>query len=169
MAQTVMFTIQVDPALIPDADLSPLLDALQDFEPVLEEFIQTLQSGERAGFETQGGAFGLEWAPLADSTVKERFRRGYGPDQPLVRTGNLADHIGQAVNLTPSSVDVGIDLAQVPYAADLQSPHRPSQPPRVLVAVTDDMVDAMMQQLQQFLANATGGDSSGITIETEMA
>ncbi len=164
--QTTIFSIQVDPNLIPDGELAPLLEALQDFEPVLEDFGRTLAAGEQQGFSSQGAFYGDEWAGLAPSTVKERFRQGYGPNAPLVRTGKLADSIGQTINLTPDSVQVGVDTADVPYANYLQG-GTARMPARVLVAVTDDMIDEMTQTLREFLANATGGDLEGITITTE--
>lgn len=33
------------------------------------------------------------WAPLADSTIEERSRLGFTPDDPLLRTGKLRDSI----------------------------------------------------------------------------
>jgi len=164
--QTTIFSIQVDPNLIPDGELAPLLEALQDFEPVLEDFGRTLAAGEQQGFASQGAFYGDEWAGLAPNTVKERFREGYGPNAPLVRTGNLADAIGQTINLTPDSVQVGVDAADVPYANYLQS-GTARMPARILMAVTDDMIDEMAQTLREFLANATGGNMEGITITTE--
>ncbi len=164
--QTSIFVISVDPNIIPDEDLAPLLVALQDFEPVLEDFGRTLAEGEKAGFASQGGTYGSEWSPLASSTVLDRFRRGYGPNQPLVRTGALADAVGETVSLTPDSVQVGVDTAAVPYASFLQG-GTTRMPARVLVALTDDMIDQMMQTLRAYLAAATGGDLAGITITTE--
>ncbi|PHK92923.1 hypothetical protein CR162_21365 [Pseudoroseomonas rhizosphaerae] len=37
------------------------------------------------------------WAPLAPRTVAERTRRGFSPDEPLLRTGALRDSIGFSV------------------------------------------------------------------------
>ena len=164
--QTSIFSIQVDPNLIPDEDLAPLLAALQDFEPVLEDFGRTIAGGEKAAFASQGGEYGQEWAALAPSTVLDRFRHGFGPNQPLVRTGALASSIGEAVSLTPDSVQVGIDTGAVPYAGYLQGGTR-KMPARLLVALTDDMIDQMMQTLRAYLAGVTGGDLSGITITAE--
>lgn len=163
---TTIYTISVNPDLIPDQDLAPLLEALQDFEPVLDEFAEQLTAGEKAGFASQGAAYGSAWAALAPSTVRDRFRQGYGPNAPLVRTGNLADSIGESVNLTPDSVQVGVDAGEVPYANYLQS-GTSRMPARLLVAVSDDMIDDMMQTLRAYLAAATGGGLDGITITTE--
>lgn len=163
---TTIFSISVDPNLIADEDLGPLLEALQDFAPVLDDFARTLTAGEKAGFASQGAFYGEEWAPLAPATVKDRLRKGYGPNAPLVRTGALADSIGEAVSLTPDSVQVGVDTAAVPYASFLQG-GTAKMAARVLVAVTDDMIDDMMQALRAYLAGATGGSLEGITITAE--
>ena len=168
MPQTTIFRIEVDPNLIPDGEVAPLLAALTDFEPVLEDFGRVIAAGEKEGFASQGGSYQQPWAPLADSTVKDRFRKGYGPNEMLVRSGKLADAIGESVVLSPGSVQVGVDLSEVPYAAPLQS-GTARMPARVLVAVTDDMIDQMLQVLRAYLANATGGDLTGIAIVAETA
>ncbi len=160
MAQTVIFTIDVDPNLVPDGDLEPLLLALEDFSPVLDSFAQTLAAGEKAGFTSQGAGYGLLWASPAASTLRQHEQRGTAF---MLRSGNLAGSIGEAVNLSADAVQVGIDERQAPYADFLQSGTR-RMPGRVLVAVTDDMIDAMMQTLREYLADATGGDMSGIDI-----
>ena len=162
MPQTLIFSIEVDPNLIPDNDLAPLLQALQDFEPVLEEWEETLQSGEKENFASQGGFFGDPWAALAPSTLRNKAQQGF-PATSLVRTGRLQDAIGQAITLTPDTVSVGVDSAEVPYAAYHQT-GTSRMPARVLFAITDDMADAMMNTLRSYLANATGGDMSGINI-----
>ncbi len=166
MPQDVIFTISVDPELVPDGDLQPLLEALQDFEPVLDEFEQTLKAGEKAGFATQGAAYGSPWAALAPQTVADRSRQGFGGLAPLVRSGTLAGSVGQDVLVTPDSVEVGIDDAEVPYAA-YQQEGRGHLPARLLVAVSEDMIDEMMLTLRQYLQDAAGGSLAGIGITAE--
>jgi phage gpG-like protein len=47
------------------------------------------------------------WKPLAEATVEDRIRKGYAPDEPLLRTGDLRDSIeSEADGL---SVTVGSD------------------------------------------------------------
>jgi phage gpG-like protein len=167
MAQTVIYRIEVDPNLIPDGEVASLLQALDDFQPVIEDFGRQISAAEKGNFASQGAGFGLPWPALSPLTLAEKQRKGY-PSTSLVRTGALQAAVGESVMLTPTSVQVGVDLSAVPYAAYHQT-GTSRMPARVLVAVSDDMIDEMMQTLRAYLANATGGDLTGISIVAETA
>ena len=50
------------------------------------------------------------WAQLADSTIKDKIREGYGGQKKLVRTGKLRDDISNAdINATDEGYEIRID------------------------------------------------------------
>lgn len=51
------------------------------------------------------------WAPLADATVEDRVRKGYSPDEPLLREGTLRDSIGHQVSGLEALVGSTSDIA----------------------------------------------------------
>jgi hypothetical protein len=114
-AASLVLTIEIDPAAVPDGDLSRVMDVLSDFAPVLLELGEVMGEAQRENFASEGAAFGEPWAALAPSTVREKARLGF-PSRPLVRTGLLESSIGQAsetsddsvtTRLTPPSIRTG--------------------------------------------------------------
>jgi phage gpG-like protein len=171
-SQTIIYRIVVNPDMIPLADIHALLEKLSNFEPVLETMAQYAAYYQQQNFADQGVTFGDEWPPLAPSTIDEKKRLGY-PDTPLVRTGNLRDAIGHTIVMGTDgiSVTVGISKAQVPYAVyhDSNEPRKSRLPQRVLVAVTDEEEDELMQLLKEWFADGTGQAIDGIEIRSEVA
>lgn len=69
------------------ARLHKLSVELDDFNPLWRAASRIMVIHERETFETRG--FGL-WAPLKESTVREKTNRGY-PLDPMIRTGSLLE------------------------------------------------------------------------------
>lgn len=69
--------------------LERLRIAGNDFSPAFEEFDKTvMMPGIDRTFQQQGRP--LRWQPLAEATVKDRIRKGYGGTFPILeRTGAL--------------------------------------------------------------------------------
>lgn len=58
-----------------------------------------LQRASRAyigEYQGQVGPFPA-WEPLADYTIQDRISKGYRPDDPLLRTGDLRESIGYSI------------------------------------------------------------------------
>jgi hypothetical protein len=49
------------------------------------------------------------WAPLAEATMKDRVSKGFSPDDPLYRTGDLMNSIYNKVEIAARVVAVGSD------------------------------------------------------------
>lgn len=98
------------------ADLASRLSGLSSKEGVLtKEVLETVglrieeEAKEEIGYYQRSdvGPFAA-WAELAPSTKKDRVRRGFPENEPLLRTGKLRDSIGHKV--TGDGVAVGSDL-----------------------------------------------------------
>jgi hypothetical protein len=65
--------------------------------------IEKTAKDEIGTYQPAVGAF-QPWAPLADSTVADRVAKGYSPDEPLLREGDLRDSIGREVHAVEAAV-----------------------------------------------------------------
>ena len=77
-----------------------------------------------------------EWAALADSTVKDRVRQGYAPDEPLLREGDLRDSITHQVEGASEAVIGSND--DVAVYQELGTVHIPPRPFLGLAAVHNE-------------------------------
>lgn len=72
-----------------DAKDVALIAAIEDMSPAMAECVNAIAEGIERNFDTESAA-GEAWAPLAESTQRDRERKGYGAaHQILVRTGEL--------------------------------------------------------------------------------
>ncbi|MEJ7685622.1 MAG: hypothetical protein WKG52_00730 [Variovorax sp.] len=62
---------------------------------ITEEGVKAIQADAKSRFGTyQDGEGGFPaWANLAPSTVDDRLRKGFTPDDPLLRTGGLRESV----------------------------------------------------------------------------
>jgi hypothetical protein len=63
---------------------------------ITEQAAQIVEKDAKArigSYQDAAGPFGA-WANLAPSTVDDRIRKGFTPDDPLLRTGGLRDSYG---------------------------------------------------------------------------
>lgn len=65
----------------------------QSMEASLEKIAQKIEDTAKAEIGTYQDAIGPfpEWAELAESTIEDRVRHGYNPDDPLLRSGEFRD------------------------------------------------------------------------------
>jgi hypothetical protein len=72
----------------------------------------------RSRFDSEGDG---QWAQLADSTIEQRARKGYGPDHPILReSGDLLASLmpgdeNNVLRLTPDGVELGSSLPYAPF------------------------------------------------------
>lgn len=167
---TVIFHVSVsDPSLLPSGDLSGLLQALSDFQSVLESDAEVMRDWERANYANEGGTFGQPWAPDKPSTIAQKQRDGYGT-RTLIRTGAMQAGAGQASSYQNGSVTTGFDLADTPYAPYQQAETK-NKPGRIVIALVAGEIAEMETKLQNYLDEAVGGSSQamGLTITVETA
>ena len=65
------------------------------------------------------------WAPLADSTVSDRVHKGYAPDEPELRSGELRDSITHEVAGTEACVGSTSDVMVYQELGTSKIPPRP--------------------------------------------
>lgn len=120
-------------------------------------------------FETEGSYGGTPWAPLADATVSERERLGFGGDGPILRrTDNLYDALttgrmvsgGQGAEVEITDNEFILRTVGFPYAAALNEgriagPGYPSMPGRQLVPVgSQDFIDGLKSIISGYVIRA---------------
>ena len=70
-----------------------------NFRPLMPDIEAILVFGIHEQFETEGAYFnGKKWAPLADSTIKQRQKKGKWPGSILQQTGGLASSISSSTS-----------------------------------------------------------------------
>jgi HK97 gp10 family phage protein len=72
------------------------------------------------------------WAPLAESTVADRVAKGYSPDEPLLRTGEMRDSIDKSVSGMEATIGSTSQIAVYQELGTDKIPPRPFLGPAVL-------------------------------------
>lgn len=81
---------------------------------VLSHAAKTVEAGAKDQIGHYAAAEGpfAAWAPLAESTLADKRRRGYAPpDNPLLRTGEMRDSIEHTVRAPQAWVGSNSDIA----------------------------------------------------------
>jgi len=76
-----------------------MVEQVVDIHEGLEKaakYIEEVAKGEFGEYQQSAGEFEA-WQPLADSTMDDRLRKGFTPDDPLLRTGDVRDSIEHQV------------------------------------------------------------------------
>lgn len=80
---------------------------------------------ERIGqYQSASGPFGA-WAELADCTKEDRVRKGYTPDDPLLRDGTLRDSIEVETSAMEAVVGSKMEIAAYQEFGTATIPPRP--------------------------------------------
>ena len=74
---------------------------------------ETMRVSVLKNFETEGTRLGKKWQKLAQSTIKERQKKGYWPGKILQKTGNLMDSIISSANENSASVSTNLVYAAI--------------------------------------------------------
>lgn len=163
-SQAMTVEVVVHPASVQAGRLPALLEAIRDYSPILQTVGEVIEQELSENFTTQG--FG-DWAPLANSTVKERFRKGYGPNQPLVRTAKLKDALtirdapGHKFLVGPSGIVVGLIGEVVPYGSVLDRGNPAKRlPARALIQVRAETRERLIQIIQEWLVGKAGNSEA---------
>jgi HK97 gp10 family phage protein len=78
------------------------------------EAIEATAKAEIGIYQGEAGPFPA-WAPLAESTVADRIAKGFTPDDPLLRTGDLRDsivHEVEGMEATIGSTDAVMEFME---------------------------------------------------------
>lgn len=122
----------------------------------LEVAADHLRAAAAKQFGTEGGYASGGWAPLADSTVAEKARKGQSP-QILRATGALMDSLidkfdaGHIERLSPNTLTFG---SMIPYGGYHQTgtSRMPKRPP---VALTEGDKRMLVKEMQLALRGAS--------------
>lgn len=93
---------------------------------------------EQIGHYLEGPEEGLPTAPLADATIDDRIRKGFTPDDPGLRTGEMRDSYGARVSNEGLRVEASIgsdDEKAVWFELGTVRNGASHQPPRPELAV----------------------------------
>lgn len=93
----------------------------------LREGAETIADAARAKIGEYQGASGPfpAWRQLADSTQEERERKGFTPNDPLLRTGDLRASIKTAVGTDAAAVGSNSEIAAYQELGTKTIPPRP--------------------------------------------
>lgn len=154
---SVFFTI--DGVTTVERQLATFGHDIGDMTTVWTEVGQELLQDFVLQFDTEGGVFGGgHWDALADATVLDRARKGYGGEGPMeVRTGRLKAAVtqqgapGNVFEVTPSTLTVGVDddIAGWQHFGTSRG-----IPPRALVGLSFSRQSQLVDQLNQFVQAA---------------
>lgn len=90
----------------------------QDVSPAWEALLDWFAEQNQAQWLTRGSRYRKPWAPLAESTVAEKFRKGW-PLDPLIRTGDLVQSLTHrplgVEHITGRSVSAGTDVSYAKF------------------------------------------------------
>jgi hypothetical protein len=113
----------MDPGALITYDIRIMEDDLGAWLPqevlkeAMEETLVYVEQAIKDNFTTRQS----EWTPLAQSTIRQRLRQGYGPSPILVRSGTLRDNVasGHEVDINSTEISGGTypnDDAKAPYS-----------------------------------------------------
>lgn len=132
--------------------LSKLIKNLDDFanslnfERPLKDIAQMVREEQRANFAEQGRLYG-GWAPLAESTKRDRVFNGYPASRPiLVRTGKLKDGF-KVKKVTSKEAVIANDVEYAHYHQDGTT----KMPQRKIVDVTSNMKGAISRRIAKHI------------------
>lgn len=108
------------------------IDSVTDFKRPMEKSLNLLRQEQRANFAQQGRLYGY-WPKLAASTKKDRERKGFSPNRPILeRTGKLKN----GFKVSKFTKDEGEIVNTVKYAKYHQG-GTSKMPKRKIIGSTD--------------------------------
>ena len=159
--------VVITPSLVSPERLDEMMRMARDYSPVLIDVGAVVEGALGANFRTLG--YGT-WAPLADSTLRDKRRAGHMLNTPLVRTGRLYDALttrgapGHKFLVSEDSVTVGVYPDVVPYAAWLAGGTR-RMPARVLVQLSDQDISDIVGLIKEWL----GGEGVEVRVDAPLS
>lgn len=92
--------------------------ALGNLGPLWDRFAETMAEIEAERFDSEG--YG-DWPPLAEATLRDRARKGFGSGPILQRTRTLRDSLvdpARAAQMTPRTMTWGTDVDYAHFHQD---------------------------------------------------
>lgn len=131
---------------------------VQDPIPLWESLAEDLMQIEQAQFSSEGGSGSGGWAPLADSTLIQKARRGF-PSAILRATDALMNSLtrrgaeGQVLDINPEFLRFGTDIEYGGFHQTGTS----RMPQRRIVEYTELERVALIKKVQLFIVRGVVG------------
>ena len=139
--------------------LNRLLRAAEDLSPAMREIAAHLVDSSEQALEDQASPEGTPWAPLAESTQKQRRRQGYGGAKPILeRSGDLFRSIMGHHDETSAVAGTNLvyaALQQFGGTADMP-PGPAAVPARPFLGVGADAREDILDTVREHLRRAVG-------------
>lgn len=156
-------SLTVEGDLVVDRLLKGIEDRARDLSPAWPAVVKAFQEITAKAFASEGASTGAPWRPLAESTQRDRARKGFPPAHPILeRTGTLKRALtmgeGAFVSSTPSTLRYLVSAEAAGYFKYHQS-NRPRTrlPRRAPVLFTADDRTAIVHPIRLYI---TGRDPS---------
>jgi len=129
---------------------------VDDLTPVWDAIATDLAADVAQNFASEGALFDFGfggWDALADSTVRQRERLGYGGEGPIeLRTGELRDSfqrggVGNVTDLQP----LGMVYGSLAFQAGWQNWGTNRMPPRPLLGMTQNRRALIVQKVGDYI------------------
>ncbi|MBB3175411.1 HK97 gp10 family phage protein [Endobacter medicaginis] len=143
---------------MPEMTLAGFAERLEraalEYELLQRELLDQVGDAVAADAKSRIGTYdGNEWPALAESTIADRVRRGYSPDEPLLRTGQLRDSIQHEVDGDTVTVGSGLDIAAYQELGTSRIPPRPFIAPAMMHAGEGAVEAALVEMLGKMFGN----------------
>jgi phage gpG-like protein len=152
-------TLTIEGDIIIDRLLEGIESRAQDMAPAWPAVVRAFRILVGRAFATEGASTGEAWPQLAERTVADRRRRGFGPEHPilqrtetLMRSLVIGDH-GGFVEESPENLAIGTDVEYFKYHQSNKP--RKRLPRRAPVLLTADDRHELMRPIRLYL---TGRD-----------
>lgn len=131
-----------------EADRRSLLDTRRALEAVVEEFARKVERNF-----AQESAADQPWPPLAEATIADRERKGFGAGPILRRTGDMASGATGTVEYDGDGVDVSPE-PETPAAYHMSTAPRTKIPLRDFYALSEEDEEDLERALARALDDA---------------
>jgi len=129
-------------------------DLLKNLKPAFEAVVEVFADAVERNFATESAA-DERFAPLADSTIEQRRRLGFGASPILQRTGKMRGGATAFRDITEEYADVGPD-PELPASYHMSTAPRSKIPFRDFYAVSEEDVEKMEAAVVRALEEAGG-------------
>ena len=148
-------TLTIEGEIIVDRLLEGIEDRARDMTPAWPAVTRAFRQIVGQAFPSEGASTGEPWPQLAEATVAERRRLGFGPEHPILqRTGTLLRSLvigdsGGFVESTPESLSIGSHVHYFVYHQSRKPRRR--LPRRAPVLLTMDQRHELFRPIRLYL------------------
>ena len=108
------------------------------------------------------GTYEFDWPQLADATQADRARKGFAPNEPLLRTGALRDSISHEITVPGTEAIVG-STSDIAVYQELGTEHIPPRPFLLPSAIY------LEKPIEEMIGTVVGSAIAGASISGEIA